>query len=141
MLTRDRDPLRLSTLVVSEKASTSAMRDNATRHMTPSLQPLAFKWLMYRYFFYGWLFQDACRGDRWQRNAAITHNREQAKWLPTYMRRSWVLAAILFGIAWFVEWPLGSPVLSAFFYVPSVLALPYNAVTVVCYFGLTAIRH
>jgi hypothetical protein len=79
---------------------------------------------MYRYFFYGWLFQDACRGDRLQRNAAIMHNREQAKWLPMYMRRSWVLTAILFGVGWFVELSLGSPVLFTFFYAPWVLALP-----------------
>jgi hypothetical protein len=100
------------------------------------LEPLAFRILLYRYFFYGWLFHDASRGNLWQRNAALAHNREQSKWLPTYMKRWMVCATILFALAWLLEKPLGSPVLSAFFYVPSILVVPYNIVTGLCYFAL-----
>lgn len=94
---------------------------------------MPFSTLLYRYFFYGWLFRDAGHGALWQRTAAWRHNREQARWLPTYMRRWLILGAVLFALAWFVESGLGCPVLSAFFYVPSVLSLPFNAVTALCW--------
>ena len=94
---------------------------------------MPFSILLYRYLFYGWLFQDAQCGGVWQRAAAWRHNREQARWLPTYMRRWFVIGASLFAIAWFIELVLESPLLSAFFYVPSVLCVPFNAVTVWCW--------
>jgi hypothetical protein len=97
---------------------------------------MTFTTLLYRYFFYGWLFQDASRGGVWQRAAAWRHNREQASWLPTYMRRWLVIGAGLFAIAWFVEQALGSPLLSAVFYVPSALSVPFNAVTALCWVWL-----
>lgn len=89
--------------------------------------------LWYRYFFYSWLFRDASRGSLWERSAAWRHNQHQARWLPCYMKRWAVLGLMLFGCAAFVEQILGCPVLSAFLYVPSALALPYNAVTAVCW--------
>ena len=100
----------------------------------PSLSvPTSFSTLLYRYFFYGWLFCDVGRGTVWERAAAWRHNREQARWLPTYIRRWLVIGAGLFAIAWFVERMLLCPVLSAFFYVPSALSLPFNAITAVCW--------
>lgn len=98
---------------------------------------MPFSTLLYRYFFYGWLFHDASRGSLWQRSAAWRHNREQARWLPTYMRRWLVLGALLFVLAWFVEGILRCPALSAVFYVPSALSVPFNAVTVLCWTCLT----
>ena len=92
--------------------------------------------LLYRYFFYGWLFQDAGRGNRWVRAAAWRHNRQQARWLPTYMRRWLVLGSALFALAWFVEYLLDCPLVSAFFYVPSALSIPFNVVTAVCWIFL-----
>lgn len=89
--------------------------------------------LWYRYFFYSWLFRDASCGTLWERSAAWRHNRVQARWLPRYMKRWAVLGLMLFGFAAYIEQILGCPVLSAFFYVPSALALPYNAVTAVCW--------
>ena len=89
--------------------------------------------IWYRYFFYGWLFRDVGRGNLWQRSAAWRHNREQSRWLPVYMRRWVVLCALSFGIAMFVELVLSAPALSALFYVPSALAVPYNVVTAVCW--------
>lgn len=94
---------------------------------------MTFSTLLYRYFFYGWLFRDAGRGTRWERTSAWRHNREQARWLPTYLRRWLVIGAALFATAWIVECLLLCPVLSAFFYVPSALSVPFNAVTVLCW--------
>jgi hypothetical protein len=94
---------------------------------------MSFSTLLYRYFFYGWLFRDASRGTLWQRSAAWCHNRAQARWLPTYMRRWLVCGVLLFAAAWCVESMLGCTVWSAFLYVPSVLSVPFNAVTALCW--------
>jgi hypothetical protein len=95
--------------------------------------PTPFSTLLYRYFFYGWLFCDAGRGSVWERAAAWRHNRAQARWLPTYIRRWLVIGAGLFAAAWFVERMLLCPALSTFFYVPSALSVPFNAFTALCW--------
>lgn len=94
---------------------------------------MSFSTLLYRYLFYGWLFRDAGRGTVWQRAAAWRHNREQARWLPTYMRRWVILGLLLFLVAWLVEVALSWPEVSAVFYVFSVLSVPFNAVTALCW--------
>lgn len=104
------------------------------------MDSLPFRTLLYRYFFYGWLFRDAGRGSLLERAASSRHNREQARWLPTYMRRWLVLALVLFLMAMFVEVVLASPVLSAFLYVPSALTVPCNAVTAASWLLLTSSR-
>ena len=48
---------------------------------------MTFGTLLYRYFFFGWLFRDVNRGTVLERAAAWRHNQAQARWLPTYMRR------------------------------------------------------
>jgi hypothetical protein len=97
--------------------------------------------VLYRYFLYGWLFRDACAGGILQRTQAWRHNREQSRWLPTYMRRWFVLGVLLFAIASFIESVLLSPNLSAFFYVPSAMAVPFNVVTAICWWFLHSGRH
>jgi hypothetical protein len=100
------------------------------------MHSLPFRLLLYRYLFYGWLFRDASRGNRLEKAAALQHNRAQARWLPTYMRRWLVLGALFFAVAAFCEIVLQAPTLSAFFYVPSVFSMPFNAVTAVCWVWL-----
>lgn len=81
------------------------------------------------------VFQDADRGNRLERAAAVRHNQQQAKWLPTYMRR-WLAAGLLlgaFGAA--IEQGLGLTAFSVFFYVPSALSMPVIAVAVVAWLG------
>jgi hypothetical protein len=106
-----------------------------------SMESASSRNLFYRYFFYGWLFRDVGHGNLWQRSQAWRHNKEQARWLPTYMRRWLVLGVVLFGVASFVEVILSSPTLSAFFYVPSALSVPFNVVTAVCWGFLQFDRH
>jgi hypothetical protein len=89
--------------------------------------------LWYRYFFYSWLFRDVSRGSCWERSAAWRYNQSQAHWLLRYMRRWTVIGLTLFMVAAFVEQVLECPVLSACFYLPSALSMPYNAVTAVCW--------
>ena len=47
----------------------------------------AFRTLLYRYFFFDWLFKDVETGNVFERAAAVRHNREQARWLPVYVLR------------------------------------------------------
>jgi hypothetical protein len=103
------------------------------------MQSLAFRTLVYRYFFFGWLFRDVTRGTRLERAAAWRHNQAQARWLPTYMRR-WLWCGVTFyGLGGLVELALGAPALSAFFYVPSALSLPVNGVIAAAWLGLKAL--
>jgi len=102
------------------------------------MQYLPFHSLLYRYLFYGWLFRDATRGNRFEQAAALRHNRAQAHWLPTYMRRWLVVGSLLFCVAAFCETVLDSPQLSALFYVPSVLSMPMSFLTAFCWISLVS---
>jgi hypothetical protein len=100
------------------------------------VQDTAFRTLLYRYFFFGWLFKDVNRGSLIERAAAWRHNRAQARWLPTYMRR-WLWCGLAFcGLGGAVELMLASPLLSALFYIPGALSVPVNAVIGAAWVGL-----
>ncbi len=43
--------------------------------------------LVYRYFFFGWLFRDVSRGSLLERAANWRANQEMRRYLPTYLRR------------------------------------------------------
>lgn len=103
------------------------------------MNELAFRTLLYRYFFFSWLFRDVSRGSRFERAAAWRHNQQQARWLPTYMRRWLGSGLLLYGLGLVCEWLLRAPLLSALFYVPGALSLPVNAVIAVCWVGLKAL--
>lgn len=100
------------------------------------MSTLSFNQLLYRYFFFEWLFKDVSCGNQFERMAAWRHNQERACWLPTYMRRWLVLGLLFYGLGAFVETVLNSPVLSSFLYVPSALSMPVNAVIVAAWVGL-----
>lgn len=100
------------------------------------MQETAFRTLLYRYFFFGWLFRDANRGSVFERAAAWRHNQQQARWLPTYMRRWLWWGLALYGLGGLVEGVLAAPLLSALFYIPSALSVPVNAVIGAAWVGL-----
>lgn len=103
------------------------------------MQDLAFRTLLYRYFFFAWLFKDVCQGSMLERAAAWRHNQQQARWLLTYMRR-WVwCGVVLYGIGSLLELAFDAPALSAFFYVPGALSVPVNAVLGAAWLGLKAL--
>lgn len=89
---------------------------------------MPFRTLLYRYFFFAWLFRDVNQGTLLERAAAWRHNRAQAHWLPTYMRRWFWCGALLYLLGTVAESLLDAPGLSVFFYVPSAMSLPINAV-------------
>lgn len=55
--------------------------------MSLRLADPSFGQLLYRYWFFDWLFRDASRGNAWQREGALRFNRAQAHWLLVYIRR------------------------------------------------------
>ncbi|MGV3569822.1 MAG: hypothetical protein ACO1PB_04420 [Ramlibacter sp.] len=96
---------------------------------------MSFGNLLYRYFFFGWLFKDVNRGNLLERAAAWRHNQAQARWLPTYLRR-WTWCAVLFYLlGGFAEFVAGAPALSVLFYVPSALSIPVSAVIAAAWVG------
>ena len=94
----------------------------------------------YRYFFYGWMFRDAATGSPFERAAALRHNRSRARWLPVYLRRWAVTAALLFaGVAWAEQSP-ASALLAAVLAIALVLALVFVVVTAICWTALRSRR-
>ncbi len=59
--------------------------------------------LLYRYFFFGWLFRDASRGSFLERAAALQFNREQSAYLPLYLWRWLVLLVVSYALGILVE--------------------------------------
>jgi hypothetical protein len=96
----------------------------------------SFGTLLYRYFFFEWLFLDVNKGSFLERSAAMRHNRSQAHWLLTYMRRWLWFGLLLYALGGIVEMQFRAPVVSAFFYVPSALSVSVNAVMVAAWLGL-----
>jgi hypothetical protein len=117
---------------------TRRARRNLSGMQALALQ-IPFRTLLYRYFFFGWLFRDVTRGTRLERAAAWRHNQAQARWLPTYMRRWLWCGVVSYGLGGLMELALGAPVLSAFFYVPCALSLPVNGVIAAAWLGLKAL--
>ena len=50
--------------------------------------------LLYRYFFFSWLFRSVDCGSWLERSAAWRHNQAQAHWLLTYLKR-WLVLDLL----------------------------------------------
>ena len=100
------------------------------------MEETGFTTLLYRYFFFGWLYKDVTRGNVFERAAAWRYNRDHAHWLLTYMRR-WLWCGLFFyGLGVFAEWVLGAPLLSILFYIPGALSVPVNAVIGAAWVGL-----
>ena len=97
---------------------------------------MSFGTLLYRYFFFGWLFKDVNRGNVFERSAAWRHNQAQARWLPTYLRRWLWCGVVFYALGGVAEWLLDAPGVSVLFYVPSALSVPINAVIGAAWVGL-----
>ena len=96
----------------------------------------AFGRLLYRYFFFAWLFKDAGRGGLLERADAWRHNVEQSRWLPTYLRR-YVVCGLLCCAAGGLAEPL-APALAMALFIPSLVAAPMAAVALLGYLWLRA---
>jgi hypothetical protein len=77
--------------------------------------------LLYRYFFWGWLFVDVNTGDLLRRSAAWRHNMAQRVHLPVYMRRWCACLVATFAFAALIE-ACDARATAAIFYVVAVLS-------------------
>jgi len=77
--------------------------------------------LLYRYWFWGWLFLDVNTGDLLRRAAAWRHNVQQRVHLPAYMLR-WCVALVVTGtVAVAIETLSEARLAAAVFYTGAVL--------------------
>lgn len=82
-----------------------------------------FRTLLYRYFFFGWLFQDVRSNNTFVRAACWAHNKQQARWLPVYLRRWSTISASGYLLGAMTEILLRAPALSTVFFVPAAMAV------------------
>ena len=84
--------------------------------------------VFYRYFFFGWMFKDVQKGNRYERAAAWQHNLQQVRWLPFYMRRWLFVSAMFYSLGLTAELAASGVYVCAFFYVCAVAGMSVNAV-------------
>lgn len=104
------------------------------------MQESSFCSLLYRYFFFGWLFKDAGSDDVFQRAAAVRHNREQARWLPIYMMRWFWWGLAFWALGSVSELMLEAAALSTIFYAVGALSVPFNVAIAAAWIGLKGLH-
>ena len=98
--------------------------------------PPALRSLVYRYFFFGWLFRDVTRGTLLERAAAWRHNRERRRFLPIYLRRWLFLFAFGYGLGVVFEHAFDLMYAAACCYSGSCVSASVAFVIVVSWFSL-----
>ena len=89
---------------------------------TPAVTACEPLWhLVYRYWFWGWLFADVNTGDLLRRAAAWRHNVAQRVHLPVYMRRWCACLVAMFAVAVIIE-ACDARAAAAVFYVVAVIS-------------------
>jgi hypothetical protein len=97
---------------------------------------LPFRTLMYRYFFFAWLFKDVGAGTMFERAAAARYNREQARWLPTYVIR-WLWVALgFYAVGGLLELMLHADGLAMLFYAASAMAASFTVTIATAWVGI-----
>ena len=90
----------------------------------PAHAEMPFRTLLYRFFFFGWMFRDVTRtGNPFERHAVLQHNRRMSMYLPTYLRRWSFMTAFDFGLGFLFERVLQASLLSAWFFTWSCVTL------------------
>lgn len=88
-----------------------------------------FQSLLYRYFFFEWLFFDMTRArGPFERRAAWLHNQSQRQWLPVYMRRWALLSTIDFVLGAISERIFSDPLFAACWYTGSCIGVSVLAI-------------
>lgn len=101
------------------------------------MNELPFSTLLYRYFFFGWLFKELGDAqDPFQKAAVVRHNQHQAAWLPTYMLRWMWASLVLYGFAGATELVFDSPGMARCFYALSAMCLGYVVSIVTAWLAL-----
>ena len=100
---------------------------------------MTFASLLYRYWFFGWLFRDASRGNAFERDSALRYNVERARWLPTYMARWALLGILMYGGGGALEW-LGLDAAATLAFVPACVAVSVLSVAFAAWWVLRGPR-
>jgi hypothetical protein len=101
-----------------------------------AVNPLPFRTLLYRYFFFGWLFKPTDVGDVFERAAAERHNREQARWLPVYIMRWLWLGLGLFLLGRVAEVLLEAPGMAVLCYAISAMSMSFTITIASAWLGI-----
>ncbi len=97
--------------------------------------------LLYRYWFWDWLFHDVNLGDPLRRRASWRHNVAMRSCLPTYMGRWLACAASTAMVAQAVEASTRASMVPAIFYTGSVLGSVVFVVALTIWAFLARDRH
>ena len=78
---------------------------------------IRFATLLYRFWFFDWLFADMTRArNLFERNAAWQHNRRMRRYLPVYLCRWAVLTGLAFFFGYLSEQVLAAAFMAAGFF-------------------------
>ncbi len=99
-----------------------------------------FLTVLYRYWFFGWLFKDVGEGTLWERAAAMRFNRDQARWLPAYVMRWLWLALSFYAVAGILELMLDAPAFAMLFYAASAMSVSFTLTIGVAWLGIRRVR-
>jgi hypothetical protein len=93
--------------------------------------------LVYRYWFWGWMFRDVNEGDLLRRASSWRHNVAMRACLPVYMWRWLACTAATALVAQGVEASTAPPVLPALFYTGSIMAVIVFGIALVIWMFLS----
>lgn len=103
--------------------------DSPTRPVVVAAE-LSFATLLYRFWFFDWLFADMTRTrNLFEHNAAWQHNRRMRCYLPLYLRRWTVLTSLAFLFGTLSEQVLEAAAVAAGFFTGS--AVTFSGVVVI----------
>src|SRR5215207_7705331 len=107
---------------------------------TIAVNDTPFLTVLYRYFFFGWLFKDVGNGTLLERAAAARYNRDQVRWLPKYVMRWLWLGLSLYAVAGVLELMLDAPLLGMLFYAASAMSVSFTVTIGVAWLGMRGVR-
>ena len=115
---------------------------NAPLHEAPPAPKQAsFGQTLYRFLFFDWLFRDVnAARDLYERHAARQHNQRMSRYLPLYMRRWSLLAAVDFTLGVLFERVLQASMLSAWFFTWSCMTVTGLVVITVTWLFLASAK-
>lgn len=103
------------------------------------MNPLPFRTLLYRYFFFDWLFRDfddGCVGNAFARAAVARYNYRQAGWLPVYIRRWATCCGLLFATAVVLEGLFEAPGAAGWLYALAGMCMSASVTATTAWVGL-----
>ena len=96
----------------------------------------ALRVLLYRYFFFDWLFRDVNAGSVLERAAAWRFNQQMRRYLPIYLRRWTIVVVFSYAVGALFENCLALASAAAFFYCVTSISLAMSMLIVRSWLGL-----